>query len=163
MYSKEGVLIDRREMLRVKIKSLAAEAKIIRLEERRTAGRKHMQNKKTYHALMKRAREEAPSELERRHAIAAIRLQFRAEKAKLRPRKNPDPLFDQLYAHRILDVRRESRHAHIAYGLIRGRSLERIETAPKTQPNWVEIERMVKKYGPVGFVVQKPKSVTSGY
>lgn len=34
-YSKEGKLIDRREMLRVKVKSLADEARIIRLEERR--------------------------------------------------------------------------------------------------------------------------------
>jgi len=38
MNDKAGVLIDRREMLRVKIKSLTAEAKIIRREEKRTGG-----------------------------------------------------------------------------------------------------------------------------
>lgn len=157
MYSKEGVLIDRREMLRVKIKSLALEAKVIRHEERRTAGAKHEATRRIYVEKMKKARE-ISNELQRRHEIAAIRIEFRAAKAKLRPRRNPDPLYEQLRAHRIYDVRRESRHSHIAYGLIRGRSLERIETAPKTQPNWAEIERLVKKYGPPGFVVQKPES-----
>lgn len=38
MYDKNTVLIDRREMLRVKAKSLAEEAHLIRREERRTRG-----------------------------------------------------------------------------------------------------------------------------
>jgi hypothetical protein len=39
MYAKDKTtIIDRREMLRVKLKSLAAEAKIIRREEQRTHG-----------------------------------------------------------------------------------------------------------------------------
>lgn len=39
MYAKDRTtIIDRREMLRVKLKSLAAEAKIIRKEERRSWG-----------------------------------------------------------------------------------------------------------------------------
>lgn len=38
MLDKEGLWVDRREMLRVKLKSLAAEAKIIRFEERRSRG-----------------------------------------------------------------------------------------------------------------------------
>jgi len=38
MYTKEGTILDRREMLRVKIKSLAEEARIIRREERRSNG-----------------------------------------------------------------------------------------------------------------------------
>lgn len=36
MQTKDGQVLDRREMLRVKVKSLAAEAAIIRREERRT-------------------------------------------------------------------------------------------------------------------------------
>lgn len=35
---KDGSLLDRREMLRVKLKSLAEESRIIRKEERRTDG-----------------------------------------------------------------------------------------------------------------------------
>jgi len=38
MYSKDDKIIDRREMLKIKVKSLAAEAKIIRFEERKTHG-----------------------------------------------------------------------------------------------------------------------------
>jgi hypothetical protein len=38
MQDKAGVTLDRREMLRVKVKSLAAEAAIIRKEERRLRG-----------------------------------------------------------------------------------------------------------------------------
>lgn len=38
MYTVEGTILDRREMLRVKIKSLAAESKIIRHEELRSRG-----------------------------------------------------------------------------------------------------------------------------
>lgn len=38
MYSKSGEIMDRREMLRVKVKSLADEARLIRREEQRTVG-----------------------------------------------------------------------------------------------------------------------------
>ena len=38
MYDRAGKIIDRREMLRVKLKSLTAEAHIIRHEEHRTKG-----------------------------------------------------------------------------------------------------------------------------
>lgn len=38
MYSKSGIVVDRREMLKIKVKSLAEEARIIRKEERRTQG-----------------------------------------------------------------------------------------------------------------------------
>ncbi len=38
MYDQNKTIVDRREMLRVKLKSLAAEARIIRREEQRTHG-----------------------------------------------------------------------------------------------------------------------------
>jgi len=38
MYSKTGEMLDRREMLKIKVKSLAEESRIIRKEERRTIG-----------------------------------------------------------------------------------------------------------------------------
>lgn len=38
MYDINGKLIDRREMLKIKLKSLAEEARIIRKEERKTNG-----------------------------------------------------------------------------------------------------------------------------
>lgn len=98
MYDKEGkTIVDRREMLRVKLKSLAEEAKIIRKEERRTHGR----------------------------------------------------LRDELHLHRVGIVRHEARHSHIAYGFIRGRTIEQMEPTSKTPFSKEHVERLVKKYGKV--------------
>lgn len=103
MYAKDEkglyTLVDRREMLKIKIKSLAAEARIIRKEEKKTFG----------------------------------------------------TLRNELHDHRVKDVRWVARHAHIAYGLIRGRAYERMEQKAKHEPNWKEVERLCKKYGPKGF------------
>lgn len=50
MYGKDRITIhDRREMLRVKLKSLAAESKIIRHEERRTNGQ--LRNELWFHRI----------------------------------------------------------------------------------------------------------------
>jgi hypothetical protein len=103
MYDKNGNIIDRREMLRIKLKSLAEEARIIRREERKTTGY----------------------------------------------------LREALYLHRINDVRRAARDAHIAYGLIKGRTIEQMEPSRKSEPNWDAVEKMLKKYGPAETPVLK--------
>lgn len=84
-------------MLRIKIKSLAEEAKLIRREERRTFGQ----------------------------------------------------LRNELHLHRTGIVRYEARHTHIAYGLLRGRSIDQIEPRAKEPPNMGKVEAMLKKYGSV--------------
>jgi hypothetical protein len=96
MYDKNSKIIDRREQLRVKLKSLAAEAKLIRLEERRI-----------------------------RHG----------------------QLREELYLHRIHVVRTAARDAHVAYGLIRGRTYGQIEPLCYSAPNWDAVEKMVCKFG----------------
>lgn len=96
MYDKSGkTVVDRREQLRVKIKSLAEEARIIRMEEKRTHG----------------------------------------------------VLRDELHLHRVGIVRNEARHAHLAYGFIRGRAHEQME---KNKPPFDQkkVQYMVEKYGP---------------
>lgn len=98
---KTKAVVDRREMLRVKIKSLAEEAKIIRQEERKTRGL----------------------------------------------------LRDELHLHRVREVRSEARASHLAYGFIRGRTLDQMEKRSELQPDWEKIKRMCAKYGPAGFVV----------
>jgi hypothetical protein len=106
MYDKDRkTIVDRREMLRVKIKSLAEEAKIIRKEEQRTKGN----------------------------------------------------LRTELHLHRTWDVRRAARETHIAYGLIKGRTLEQIEPNRKTEVNWDAVNRMLKKYGPKDFPAVVPQ------
>lgn len=101
MYAKDHVtIIDRREMLRVKLKSLAAEAKIIRAEEQRT------------------------------HTV----------------------LRSELHDHRVKVVRSEARCTHLAYGFIRGRTLEQMEPSSETEPDWDRVRKMLKKYGPAGML-----------
>lgn len=90
-----GKIVDRREMLRVKVKSLAEEAKIIRREERKTQG----------------------------------------------------DLRNELHEHRVTVVRRAARDAHIAYGLIRGLTIDQMEPTRKSEPDWEAIKKMVFKYG----------------
>lgn len=97
MYDKDRTtIIDRREMLRVKLKSLAEETRIIRKEERRTNG--------------------------------ALR--------------------QELYLHRINEVRSAARSTHIAYGLIKGKTLEQMEHTSNSDPDWPAINKMITKYGP---------------
>lgn len=104
MYDKQNTIIDRREMLKVKVKSLAAEARIIRREEMKARG----------------------------------------------------DLRCELCHHRRGAVRLSSREAGIAYGYIRGLTLEQMERNANT-PGWNalsdmaidRIAKMVKKYGPV--------------
>ena len=98
MYDKSLTVLDRREMLRVKIKSLTAEAHIIRQEEER----------------------------------------------------NPGCLRDELRVHRTTSVRFETRATHPAYGLIRGRTIERIEVSTtRTEALWKKVRGMIERYGPV--------------
>lgn len=97
MHTKDGTIIDRREMLKVKLKSLAAEARFIRKEELRSHG--------------------------------ALR--------------------EELYRHRIDVVRSEARHTHLAYGLIRGRTIGEIEGKSLRPYNKDRVDKMVLKYGAV--------------
>lgn len=99
-YNKEGVVVDRREMLRVKAKSLAEEARIIRKEELKSSGL----------------------------------------------------LRDELRQHRLSTVRLAARETYLAYGIIRGTPVEKIEKPkePRKEGLWKNVRKMVEKYGPVG-------------
>lgn len=108
MYAKDrATIIDRREMLRVKLKSLAEEARIIRREELRAHGE----------------------------------------------------IREELYRHRIDTVRAEARATHLAYGFIRGLTLEQMEPVRnvgvpadlaelRDKALFAKVDVMVRKYGP---------------
>lgn len=89
--SVSAVVRDRRRELRVKIKSLAQEARIIRMEERRCRD-----------SLTRTVGHD-----DQRAALASA--------------------FASLRAHRVADVRRESRYSLLAYAMIRGRPLRQAE------------------------------------
>jgi hypothetical protein len=67
-----------------------------------------------------------------------------------------DSGFGSLRFHRLFNVRPEIRSANIAYGLLRGRTLEQLETPrtekslarkPYREPDWPRIETIMKKFG----------------
>lgn len=98
MLSKEGNVIDRREMLRIKAKTLADEARIIRGEERRARG----------------------------------------------------SMREEMRVHRISVVRDEARATYLAYGLVKGKTLDKIEVSKtRTEALWKKVRGMIEKYGPV--------------
>lgn len=104
--------------LKIKIKSLAAEAVIIKREERRYL--KHIGNRDV----------NKPGE------PLHIKLIY----------KKDHPLRLALRAHRIGEVRTECRSAHIAYGYLRGRAYKQIENKCHQAPNWQRIETLIAKY-----------------
>jgi hypothetical protein len=71
-----------------------------------------------------------------------------------RERQAKDDLRNQLRNHRVGIVRSASRSTGIALGLIRGRTLEQMEPSRKTEPNWTEILKMLKRYGPTGMAAE---------
>ena len=83
--------------LKIKIKSLAAEARIIRAEEKKWPGQ--------------------------------------------------HPLRTSLRNHRLHEVRREARHALLAYGFLRGRPRAVVEAKARAEPSWERVLKLAEKYG----------------
>lgn len=114
--------------LKVKIKSLAEEARIIRLEERKALG------------------------LSSAPAAAGYVPSGKPGGPKKPRRKGPasrDPkLYLSLHTHRTYDVRREQRSALLAYAFIRGKAYAGCEKPGKDNPPDLErVARLVEKFG----------------
>lgn len=62
--------------------------------------------------------------------------------------------FASLRGHRVGDVRRESRYALLAYAILRGRALERVEPVGKSLTRAPiaadKLARLVSRFGPLG-------------
>jgi hypothetical protein len=56
------------------------------------------------------------------------------------------PIFYGLKLHRLHEVRPECRHAHIAYGYLRGRAYKQIENKCYEEPQWARVAELVRKY-----------------
>ena len=126
--------------LRIKLKSLAAEATMIRREERR-------------HNPGHRARVRARRLLDGKTNVDNVTpqdlktRQARAKRILRTPSETALKAFWGLRHHRQYDVRSESRASHIAYGFLRGLDYKRVEGTAKSSPNWSRVEDLVKKYG----------------
>jgi hypothetical protein len=113
---------DRRHLLKIKLKSLAAEAKFIRREEHKRKLYSPLPDGEVVAQMMAAGDDKARSRW--------LRNWKRSKRAETRtkPWFNESQLqLSELQLHRVLVLRRASRAASLAYGFIRGRSLEQIE------------------------------------
>lgn len=117
---------DRRHLLKIKLKSLAAEARIIRKAENRLQIPAMVAGDTP--ALTKEEREKNP-ELSKSIAKQARiarnwhRAQFRSKPWYGENRAR----LEELQLHRVRDVRESARATHLAYGFIRGRTYAQME------------------------------------
>lgn len=120
-------MYDSRRLLKIKIKSLAAESQIIRREELGLCAGKGSGSRRHRRKL--------------REAMPAVRQPSESTVT------NRNHLREELYLHRIGVVRRVARESLMAYGFIRGRSLAQVESKCNVPPNWTEVEKVVVKFG----------------
>lgn len=120
------------KMLKVKIKSLAAEIRIIRLEERKAKGRR----------LAKRKRNEK-GEKDPKY------FEFRGRDDSLRSSLMAHRKYDWERSVGRCDLRHEARHSLLAYAFLRGRAYRSVE--PKScrwhAPDWAKVLAMVNRFG----------------
>ena len=149
MYDKTfSVVLDKRELLRVKLKNLAQEAALIRREE----------NKILWDKSAVRAFDRELNGAFLRNAGVLLDADMRMLRGlrKARRRAVGDyALYLELHAHRVKHVRHHARMAHLAYGAIRGRTLAQMEGpgAVLLDADKREVQRMFKAYGAKGAPV----------
>ncbi len=108
--------------LTIKIRSLAEEAKIIWTYEQKLIGQ---------------ARECDNLADKGSNRIAELRKHATVHRSEYLNIRN----------HRRVVVRNASRSTLLAYGYINGRRYREIEFWSRTEPNWTDVERMIRKYG----------------
>lgn len=116
--------------LKIKICSLAAEAKIIKCEERKWfkfIGTKQIPGK----------------------AVDGV-IPYTTKNIY----KKDHPLRMGLRQHRIDVVRPECRHSNIAYGYMRGRAYKQIENKCYVQPNWERVAEIVRKFSGAKYIAE---------
>jgi hypothetical protein len=130
----QEVVMNKCLFLKVKLKSLMAEARIIRKEERKLLPP----------PLPRPPKQGCPSE---------ELVQYHLDKATARARraawKYDHEKREALYFHRIRDVRDEARATLLAYGFLRGRKYRQMEARTRGlgEPTWGRVMKMVEKYG----------------
>lgn len=112
--------------LKVKIKSLAAEARIIRAEE---------------HKLRF---EKKPRRVVDHRDASGETFVYRRPRRKLDDGQREALL--SLQSHRRFAVRSEARHSLLAYAYVRGMSYVRVESKAYTVPNTERVAQMVKRF-----------------
>jgi hypothetical protein len=137
--------------LKIKIKSLADEAKTIRHEEGKHKKWRWVPTKIVHH--MGYATETVKGHWETRW-LPLQNEAFNTNQATMSVNDvaREIRLFQSLYRHRTVDVRQEARHALLAYGFIRGRSYAQLESNLHANTlrclEWSRVARIVRKFAP---------------
>ena len=135
--------------LKVKIKSLAAEASDIRNQERKininARARKRMARDLQLARLVGEPDGSNSWVLHDEATISRLKKKLARSRARLQNPKAMSALWG-LRNHRTNEVRKEARSSFIAYGFLRGRSYSSIEQTDKPV-DWDRVEALVKKYG----------------
>lgn len=134
--------MDGRVYLKIKLKSLAAESRIIRHEER----------KRKVSRANRGVRHNGGGKLSPEvHKVAVETRKYKAERRAKRRSRDWYPKsvaeLHELQLHRRNVVSKEARLTHIAYAYIRGRTLAQTDGCKGLLPDdWRRIATMVKKY-----------------
>jgi len=125
--------------LKVKNKTLAAEAQIIRKEENKLRRQIDYLRVRDPHCKTKMVISSPPG-------ADYNRTYYRISHGWTPEAK---ALLDQLNGlseHRRKDVRMERRASHLAYCFLRGTPYKKIEQSTHSRPKWAAVERMVKRF-----------------
>lgn len=133
--------------LKIKIKTLAAEARDIRQEERKininARERIHLRRDiklGTYRDMHNRRTNDFIGE------AVILRLQKKLERSRnILNNSKAQARFRGLHTHRTIEVRKEARSSFLAYGFLRGLGYKSIEDTKK-KVDWDRVESLVKKY-----------------
>lgn len=134
--------------LKVKIKSLTDEARHIReMEHQFNIGHRARTRLRRCIALESK---HVQGNLTNRQTLSPAQIE-RMEKKLLHARRQlrngrAQAAFSGLREHRKNDVRKEARSSFIAYGFLRGKTLNQIEQSDKPV-DWDRVEALVKKFG----------------
>lgn len=115
--------------LKIKEKSLAAEARIIRAEEMKCRMTARKLLAKT--ASLPEGPRPTTEQIEKWQRIAQQRRNIRVS----------------LHEHRIHKVRTITRATHLARGFLKGTPYKAMEQKAYSKPNWDAVEKMIKSYG----------------
>lgn len=147
-------MTEKMEYLRVKIASLAAEARIIRAKERKAALRgPGFKVARDLSALRWHLRREgrAPDPSERL-LLRDLELDLKLARERAKPEwiEAARALRKELRAHRVGVVREAARAAHLAFGYLRGVPYRAMEARCAAPPDWDKVWHNVKTFGPPG-------------
>jgi hypothetical protein len=145
--------------LKVKLMSLAAEAKIIRKIENKYLAknrwaRQLLNLEKTIEKCQRQVARLRNSQHTDNFRVANIEehIEWLKQKAnRVRPIESniskDEMNYFGLHDHRVIAIRQEARATNIAYGFLRGHAFRDIESSSRIKPNWTKIVNMVMKYG----------------